>query len=104
MDFNSIGNVYSAGLQDLAVQLGISLGTLIVILTFISLWVLIWKGLALWKAAKKNSKWIFIILLIINDIGIIELLYVLWLSKIEIMKPTQKKPEQKQAKSKRKKK
>jgi hypothetical protein len=39
-------------------------------------WVFIWKGLALWKAAKNDSKVWFIILLLINTLGILEIIYV----------------------------
>ncbi|MDQ5901425.1 MAG: hypothetical protein QG580_140 [Patescibacteria group bacterium] len=38
-------------------------------------WVFIWKGLALWKAARNGSKVWFIILLLINTIGILEIIY-----------------------------
>ncbi len=40
------------------------------------LWSFYWKGRALWKAARENSmKW-FIALLIINTLGILEILYI----------------------------
>lgn len=38
-------------------------------------WVIAWKGLALWKAAKKNDMWWFIALLMVNLLGILEILY-----------------------------
>lgn len=39
-------------------------------------WVIYWKGRALWKAARENDlKW-FIALLIINTAGILEILYI----------------------------
>jgi len=38
-------------------------------------WVMTWKGLALWKAAKKNQLPWFIAILIINIGGILEILY-----------------------------
>jgi len=39
-------------------------------------WTLVWKGFALWKAARKADKWWFIVLLLpINTIGILEILY-----------------------------
>jgi hypothetical protein len=40
------------------------------------LWTLPWKGVALWKAAKNNHKWWFIALLVINTLGILEILYI----------------------------
>lgn len=38
-------------------------------------WILIWKGLALWKAARKNDMWWFVALLVINLLGILEIFY-----------------------------
>ena len=47
----------------------------------ISLWSLAWKGLALWKAAgKKDAVW-FIVLLIVNTLGILEIFYIFVFSK-----------------------
>jgi len=40
------------------------------------LWILPWKGVALWKATKNNHKWWFIALLVINTLGILEILYI----------------------------
>ena len=40
------------------------------------IWSLIWKGIALWKAAKKNHPIWFGILLIANTLGILEILYI----------------------------
>jgi hypothetical protein len=39
-------------------------------------WSLVWKGLALWKAAREGEKWWFVALLIINTMGILEILYI----------------------------
>ena len=46
-------------------------------------WTIVWKGLALWKAAKKDSKVWFGLLLIINTIGILEILYFFFLNKVD---------------------
>lgn len=40
------------------------------------LWSFIWKGWALWRAAKNDSKPWFIILLLVNTVGILEILYI----------------------------
>lgn len=45
------------------------------------LWSIIWKGLALWKAARLGSKPWFIALLIVNTLGILEILYLFVFSK-----------------------
>jgi hypothetical protein len=44
-------------------------------------WVLPWKGIALWKAAKNNSKIWFVILLIVNTMAILEILYIFIFSR-----------------------
>jgi methionyl-tRNA synthetase len=38
-------------------------------------WTLVWKGLAMWKASKNNHLAIFILLLILNTVGIGEIIY-----------------------------
>jgi methionyl-tRNA synthetase len=53
----------------------------------ISAWSMIWKGLALWRAAKNDQKYWFVGLLIINLLGIPEIIYLVifdkenWLKK-----------------------
>lgn len=46
-------------------------------------WTLIWKGAALWKSARRNDKVWFIVLLVINTAGILEILYIFVFSKRE---------------------
>lgn len=41
----------------------------------VMLWALVWKGLALYKAARRGEHWWFMGLLIINTMGILEILY-----------------------------
>ncbi len=38
-------------------------------------WVVVWKGLALWRAARKNSPIWFVVLLVVNTLGVLEILY-----------------------------
>jgi hypothetical protein len=52
----------------------------------IATWTIVWKGLALWKASKKDAKVWFVLLLVINTIGILELLYYFFLSKVDFNK------------------
>jgi 4-amino-4-deoxy-L-arabinose transferase-like glycosyltransferase len=49
----------------------------------IALWTLPWKGVALWKAAGKKEKWWFIALLVLNTLGILEILYIFVFSKMK---------------------
>ncbi len=53
----------------------------ILITTLIVLWSLPWKVLALWKAARNNQKWWFLVFILINTVGILEILYLFILSK-----------------------
>ena len=41
----------------------------------IIIWSLVWKGLALWRAGRNGDKKWFVALLIINTLGILEILY-----------------------------
>jgi len=45
------------------------------------LWTLPWKGWAMWKAAKNNHKWWFITVLVVNTLGILDILYIFVFSK-----------------------
>jgi|LSQX01.2.fsa_nt_gb methionyl-tRNA synthetase len=44
-------------------------------------WSIIWKGLALWRAARLKQPGWFIALLIINTVGIFEIIYLLVTNK-----------------------
>ncbi|MFH0891074.1 MAG: DUF5652 family protein [Candidatus Liptonbacteria bacterium] len=46
------------------------------LLLLVVVWSLIWKGFALWRAARNNSSGWFIALLIVNTLGILEILYI----------------------------
>ena len=39
------------------------------------IWSLVWKGMALWHAARRGELYWFIAILIINTLGILEILY-----------------------------
>jgi Family of unknown function (DUF5652) len=45
------------------------------------LWSLLWKGMALWKAARNNQRGWFVVMLIIQTLGILEILYLLLFQK-----------------------
>ena len=49
----------------------------IVIIIVIALWELVWKGLALWKAAHNEHLAWFVIILIINSAGLLPIIYLL---------------------------
>ncbi len=54
----------------------ISNGWLIILVTAVA-WELAWKGIALWKAGRRNQMEWFIILLVINSVGILPIAYLL---------------------------
>jgi hypothetical protein len=45
------------------------------------IWSLVWKALAMWKAARKGDKVWFVVFLIINTLGILDILYIYVFSK-----------------------
>ncbi|NCO23349.1 hypothetical protein COW09_01625 [bacterium (Candidatus Moisslbacteria) CG12_big_fil_rev_8_21_14_0_65_36_11] len=50
-------------------------------LYLVVVWTIIWKGLVLWKSARSKDLWWFIALLVINTLGILEILYFFIFSK-----------------------
>jgi hypothetical protein len=46
-----------------------------IILYILSIWSLIWKGLALWRASKQAQRNWFVVLLVLNTAGILDLIY-----------------------------
>lgn len=44
-------------------------------------WSLAWKGFALWKSAKNNQKKWFIAILILNTLGLLEIIYLFYFCK-----------------------
>ena len=60
------------GNWEIGMVLGIVLGVV---------WTLIWKTLAMWRAAKVGSKVWFVILLVVNTLGILDIIYLYVISK-----------------------
>ncbi len=50
-------------------------------LFLIMLWVLPWKGIALWKAAKNSHKKWFIALFVVNTLAVLDIIYIFYFSK-----------------------
>jgi hypothetical protein len=55
---------------------------IMVLFYLVVIWTLIWKGIALWKAARNNHHAWFIVLLVVNTLGILEILYIYIFSKM----------------------
>ncbi|MFZ2190478.1 MAG: DUF5652 family protein [Candidatus Magasanikiibacteriota bacterium] len=51
------------------------------IIILLIIWSAIWKGIAMWKAARNNHLGWFIAFMIINTLGILELIYIYVISK-----------------------
>ncbi len=54
----------------------------IILVTILSIIVAILKGLALWNAAKRHEKWWFVVMLILNTVGILEWVYLVFVAKV----------------------
>ena len=53
------------------------------LLVIILIWIGIWKGLVLWKSARLNQPVWFIVLLVVNTLGILEILYLFIFSEMK---------------------
>jgi NADH:ubiquinone oxidoreductase subunit 6 (subunit J) len=59
------------------------LGIPIFLLAVMIIWSAVWKLLALWKAGRKNSLAWFIVLALVNTLGILEILYIFVFSEMK---------------------
>lgn len=63
----------------------------LVLFVLLSIWSLVWKGLSLWKAGGRKDKVWFVVLLVFNTLGILDILYIYLFSEMkkekEIAKP-----------------
>ena len=51
------------------------------LLALLVVWSLVWKGIALWKAARNNHTAWYVIMLIVNTAGILEIIYIYGFAK-----------------------
>lgn len=58
---------------------------------FFGLWELVWKGLALWKAARNEQKYWFVVLLLVNTMGILPIVYLKFFQKEQSVMKKKKK-------------
>lgn len=56
-------------------------GSLSALFLVLVIWSLVWKGLALWKAARLGAKPWFIVMLVLNTVGVLEILYIFVFSR-----------------------
>lgn len=50
--------------------------TFVALVLIAIVWELIWKGIALWKAARNDQRYWFVGLLVLNTLGILPILYI----------------------------
>jgi methionyl-tRNA synthetase len=53
------------------------------LLPLVLIWTAIWKGLALWQAAQKRQPSWFMLILIINSLGLLEITYLTYLNRFD---------------------
>ena len=53
----------------------------LILIVILILWVLPWKVYALWTAARKNQKGWFVALILLNTLGILEIIYIFGVAK-----------------------
>src|SRR5690242_10681366 len=47
----------------------------------IALWSLVWKTLAVWHAARNKQRIWMVVLLLVNTVGVLEIIYLAWFRK-----------------------
>lgn len=52
-------------------------------LLLLVVWTIFWKGLALWHAGRKGQPWWFVIMLMVNTLGILEIIYLFLVIKLK---------------------
>ncbi|MFP3902738.1 MAG: DUF5652 family protein [Armatimonadota bacterium] len=50
------------------------LGTVLFVL--LGIWSLVWKGIGLWKAARRDRLWWYVAMLVLNTAGILPIIYI----------------------------
>lgn len=65
------------GVNEVSVALGIHPVVLLIVLV----WTLIWKGIGLWKSGRNNQLYWFVALFVLNTLGVLPIVYLLWFQK-----------------------
>ncbi len=56
-------------------------------------WSLVLKGFALWYAARGSQKGWFIVMLVLNTLGILEIIYLVWFRPKKVAAPVENAPD-----------
>ena len=51
---------------------------LLALIIILAIWDLIWKGIAMWKCGRNNQLTWFVFILILNTVGILPIIYLVW--------------------------
>lgn len=73
--------------------LGLGFAGFFTLVLIVSLWSVFWTGWALWIAARKGEKIWFIVMLVLNTVGVLEILYIFIFSKKDVFKNLKQKEE-----------
>ena len=71
------------------------LGLPVWLIGVVVVWSLVWKGIALWKSSRRNSIVWFVVLLVVNTVGILEILYIFLFSELNFDDKTNRNAKQK---------
>lgn len=55
--------------------------TSVILLIVLLVWTAVWKGIALWRAGRNNQLPWFLVMMILNTAGILEIVYLTFFSK-----------------------
>ncbi|MFB6246608.1 MAG: DUF5652 family protein [Candidatus Pacearchaeota archaeon] len=89
--------VYELGLTEIAQQAGISAWILVVLI----LWTAFWKLFGLWKSARNNHVVWFMIIALVNTVGILPIIYIFGFSDMDLGKTHQSRNKSSDSKSKK---
>ena len=63
---------------------GVALFVAVILFIAVLVWTIYWKGRALWLAARRSDVPWFILLLIINTLGILDIIYIYFIANFKI--------------------
>lgn len=72
---------FSPIIEPVSMALGVSPALGFVFFLALMVWSVVWKGLALWKSARQTDKTWFIVLLVVNTLGVLEIIYLYFFAK-----------------------
>lgn len=52
----------------------------------LAIWSMFWKGLALWHSGRRGQPWWFVIFLVVNTAGLLEIIYLFFVIKLKFSK------------------